>query len=249
MVSFKDIETDGNILVETNRYIHYQTLNKKIQYDSNKIVYKIMPELHTFQEDEAYLKAMHEKHGQQFLKFVFPDNINLKQDLKDYLVKQGYKIGWLELYSNKEKKFKDTNTEDIRVEVTNEENFVDFLNLSYEFDQEYGEEYATLKIESNKQQFHSDNPIQVISYYRDKPSGILLIWNQEKYVELDSFAVIESYRNKGIGSKMQAFVAKIAEQRSIILVADGEDTAKDMYKKQGYQYTGFQYEILKETET
>ncbi|CPR05043.1 acetyltransferase [Staphylococcus aureus] len=45
---------------------------------------------------------------------------------------------------------------------------------------------------------------------------------------------------------MQAFVAEIAKDKPIILVADGEDTAKDMYKRQGYIYSGFQFETLKE---
>jgi len=74
MVSFKDIETDGKVLTETNRYIHYQTLDKRIQYDSNKIVYKEMPDLDTFKADEAMLKEIHEKNNQPFLKFVFPEN-------------------------------------------------------------------------------------------------------------------------------------------------------------------------------
>jgi len=68
----------------------------------------------------------------------------------------------------------------------------------------------------------------------------------EKYVELDSFGVREIYRRLGIGTKMQAFVAEIAKDKPIILVADGEDTAKDMYKRQGYIYSGFQFETLKE---
>ena len=45
---------------------------------------------------------------------------------------------------------------------------------------------------------------------------------------------------------MQSFVANYAKGKSVILVADGEDTAKDMYKAQGYQYGGFQYVALKE---
>ncbi len=53
-------------------------------------------------------------------------------------------------------------------------------------------------------------------------------------------------RRLGIGSQMQSFVANYAKGKSVILVADGEDTAKDMYKAQGYQYGGFQYEALKE---
>ncbi len=35
------------------------------------------------------------------------------------------------------------------------------------------------------------------------------------------------------------------DSKPVILVADGEDTAKDMYAKQGYVYQSFCYQILK----
>ena len=159
---------------------------------------------------------------------------------------QGYETGWLELYINSEKNFESDDNQDVEVVLTNEDNIVDFLNVSYEQDEAYGKDYAELKVELNKEQLHSDNPIQVLSYYKGKPAGMLLIWMNKKYVELDSFGVREIYRRLGIGTIMQAFVAEIAKDKPIILVADGEDTAKDMYKRQGYIYSGFQFETLKE---
>lgn len=246
MVTFKDIETDGDILIETDRYIHYQTLNKRIQYDSNKIVYKEMPDLEMFQKDEQMLKELHEQNQQPFLKFVFPENETIDRLLATYLSEQGYEYSWLELYINYDKTFLQKCNNEVEVMETNEDNLVDFLNLSYEFDKEFGEDYAELKITTNKQQFLTVNPIQVLSYYNGKPAGILLIWNHEQYVELDSFAVDKTLRRNGIGTAMQAYVAHVAQDRPIILVADGEDSAKEMYKAQGYKYSGFQYEALKE---
>ncbi|WP_281512207.1 GNAT family N-acetyltransferase [Mammaliicoccus vitulinus] len=248
MVSFIDIVTDGDILNETDRYIQYHTLNKRIQYDSNKIVYKVMPDLNTFKKDEQMLKTLHEQHKQPFLKFVFPENHSIDSELERYLKENGYEYSWIELYINVDKDFVSKDNDNIDVVTTNEDNLVDFLNVSYEYDKKYGTDYAELKIEVSKNQLYEDNPVQVLSYYQGKPVGTLLIWNHEKYVELDSFAVREPYRKLGIGSKMQAFVADFAQDKLIILVADGEDTAKDMYKKQGYVYSGYQYEALKEYE-
>lgn len=34
-------------------------------------------------------------------------------------------------------------------------------------------------------------------------------------------------------------------KRVVVLVADGEDTPKEMYKKQNYQYYGLKYEAQK----
>lgn len=219
MISFNDIITDGDILETTNRYIHYQTLHKRIQYDSNKIVYKHMPELHTFKQDEQMLKTLHDQHKQPFLKFVFPENERLEEPLSSYLTYRGYEYSWIELYVVTPQKLLKAPYDDIEVMITDED---------------------------NKKQFNADNPIQVISYYKGKPAGILLMWDNEEYVELDSFTVREPVRRLGIGSQMQSFVANYAKDKPVILVAAGEDTAKDMYKAQGYQYGGYQYEALKE---
>ncbi|MEJ7170130.1 GNAT family N-acetyltransferase, partial [Staphylococcus epidermidis] len=43
-----------------------------------------------------------------------------------------------------------------------------------------------------------------------------------------------------------SYIGELAGQRPVILVADGEDTVKDMYLKQGYVYRSFRYQILKE---
>ena len=66
-------------------------------------------------------------------------------------------------------------------------------------------------------------------------------------MEIDGLGVMEQYRHNAIGSSIQSHVGKLAKTNPVILVADGEDTAKDMYIKQGYTYLGFRYQILKET--
>ena len=68
----------------------------------------------------------------------------------------------------------------------------------------------------------------------------------ENTIEIDGFGVLPEYQRQGIGQAMQSFVATVANNRTIILVADGEDTAKDMYLNQGYVYISYSYNILKE---
>lgn len=67
-----------------------------------------------------------------------------------------------------------------------------------------------------------------------------------KSIEIDGFGVLETYRHQGIGSTIQAYIGKLAKKKPVILVADGEDTAKDMYLKQGYTFLGYRYQIIKE---
>ncbi|NLK09625.1 MAG: GNAT family N-acetyltransferase, partial [Staphylococcus equorum] len=62
----------------------------------------------------------------------------------------------------------------------------------------------------------------------------------------DGFGVDESYQKQGIGSTMQTCVAEVADTKPIILIADGEDSAKEMYIRQGYIYISYCYQILKE---
>ena len=65
-------------------------------------------------------------------------------------------------------------------------------------------------------------------------------------VEIDELSISESYQKKGVGSHLQRFAMDQYPHKMIILVADGEDTPREMYQKQQYHYFGFQYEVLKE---
>jgi len=44
---------------------------------------------------------------------------------------------------------------------------------------------------------------------------------------------------------LQQFVWNRAGERPVILVADGNDTAREMYQKQGYKKISERYEFLK----
>ena len=45
---------------------------------------------------------------------------------------------------------------------------------------------------------------------------------------------------------MQRKIMDLFPNKTIILLADGEDTPREMYQRQNYQQQGFQYEALKE---
>lgn len=86
----------------------------------------------------------------------------------------------------------------------------------------------------------------MIGYLENKPVGIVDVIENKNSVEIDGFGVLENYQRNGIGRTMQSYIGELAGQRPVILVADGEDTVKDMYLKQGYVYRSFRYQILKE---
>ena len=87
---------------------------------------------------------------------------------------------------------------------------------------------------------------RLVAYVDNEPVGTVDVIITDETIEIDSFGVIEQFQRQGIGSTIQAYIGNLANERPVILVADGEDTAKDMYTKQGYMYQSFVYHIVKE---
>ena len=87
--------------------------------------------------------------------------------------------------------------------------------------------------------------MQIMAYYQGLPAGAVDVIIAEETAEIDGLSVKEAFQKKGIGSRLQRFVMDTFADKTIILVADGEDTPREMYQKQNYQYLGFQYEIQK----
>ena len=86
---------------------------------------------------------------------------------------------------------------------------------------------------------------RLVAYVDNEPVGTVDVIITDETIEIDSFGVIEQFQRQGIGSTIQAYIGNLANERPVILVADGEDTAKDMYTKQGYMYQSFVYHIVK----
>lgn len=93
--------------------------------------------------------------------------------------------------------------------------------------------------------YNLDDIERLVAYVNHQPVGIVDIIMTDKTIEIDGFGVLEEFQHQGIGSEIQAYVGRMANERPVILVADGKDTAKDMYLRQGYVYQGFKYHILK----
>ena len=84
-----------------------------------------------------------------------------------------------------------------------------------------------------------------MSYFRGNISGSLDVIIGQDIAEIDELYVLEAYRNKGIASAMQQFIMNTFPDKTIIVLADGEDTPREMYIKQKYRYLAFQYEVQK----
>lgn len=156
-----------------------------------------------------------------------------------------YEIGFLELYTIQPSQFPKAKNPAVDVQFVTDFNLEAFLELQYNEDLKYGETFAIQKQDLLRRQFHDRSKQQIIAYYEGIPAGSTELVEQAEIAEIDNFFVIKSFQRKGIGSQIQQFVMETFRTKTVILVADGEDTAREMYQKQNYAYQGYQYEALK----
>ena len=86
---------------------------------------------------------------------------------------------------------------------------------------------------------------QVLAFYKGVAVGYVDLIISKETVEIDDLSVGEFYQQKGIGSRLQQFAMTSYPNKTVILIADGEDTPREMYRKQNYHFIGFKYEVTK----
>lgn len=246
-ITFQNIHKIGHIIYEDALYRQYHYPEMLSRYDSNFIEWKQMPTLEEFKKIEQALHTFHQQHGQQHVKFVFPADEKIPDPITSYLKEENYNIGFLELYTIQPSQFTVAKNPNINVQPVTEKNLEDFLKLQYTEDLRYGENFATQKQTMLRRQFQEESDrYQILAYNKEGvPVGSVEVSEKEQTAEIDNLFVIESNQRKGIGGQLQRHVMDQFPDKTIILVADGEDTPRNMYQKQNYKFQGFQYEVLK----
>ncbi|EPD48061.1 hypothetical protein HMPREF1208_02102 [Staphylococcus sp. HGB0015] len=247
-IQMNSIYTEGEIVESNERYTIYAKPSRPLAYDANKWIYHQMPDPLTLKADMLQQQVMHQNIGAAHLQFEFPENVKPKPSMMQFLRAQGFQLGCLELYVIEANMLRQLKGKPIRMTRVTTNHVEDFLQVASPLNLPYGEDYdAEFRDAVRKYIELGERPLNYyVAYLDDQPVGILNLIEKEGTVEIDGFAVAEQYRGQGIGSSMQAKVGEIAGKRPVILVADAEDTAKEMYIKQGYTYVSFQYSALKE---
>jgi GNAT superfamily N-acetyltransferase len=240
-LTFEHIYNSGIVIERNDVFEHRHDAGILSRYDSNFIQFLEMPTLLQLQQAEQYLKAFHEARGQHFLKFKFPANEVPPKALVDYLKK--YTVGYLELYAIDPMQFQAVSTE-AEVKFVDDDDLAEFLQMQYNEDIHFGAQYAAEKQGFLLRQRQKPGHHQLLAYKNGQPVGSVELIETDKTIEIDNFYVLATKRGQGIGAAIQQFIMQYAEEKVVILVADGQDTVRDMYKKQGYCYYGFQYEAL-----
>ena len=245
-ITLNNIFQPGNIYAEDEDKVIYLTPQIPLVFDANKWVYKQMPSIKQWKADIATQTHMHKQQSSNHLTFTFPENIELDQQWIALINQEQFELGLMELYAIEPQNFKKYVDSEVEVKVVDEHTIDDYISVHSQFAAPYGEEYVRESSNMIKNQYINDAKTRLIAYKQGVPAGILDLIIDETTVEIDGFGVLACHQRQGVGSVMQSFVAELAMQKPLILIADGEDSAKEMYVKQGYVFISFCYHIVKE---
>ena len=244
--TFEHIYNPGHIIAENALYLHIHYPEMLTRYDSNFLAFKKQPTLEEFIEAAGFLREFHQAKGQKHVKFLLPQDHKPSEELMDYCKQEGYDVGFNELYSIAPDQFPSVEVNpDIDVKEVGSEEFQDYLSFQYEQDLDYGPDFADQKVDMHKRNFENPRIMQLLAFYKGTPAGSVDVIIEEDSAEIDGLMVHESFQKKGIGSRLQRYVMERFPDTFIILVADGEDTPRQMYQKQNYRCLGFRYEVQK----
>jgi len=114
--------------------------------------------------------------------------------------------------------------------------FEDFLSLNFEEDLTHSKELAEHKTDVYTDQFQQNHVEFLLASIDGQPVGSLILITSDDYLEVDNVLTVKAFRKMGVASTMLDFVMHLAKQneKEVILIADAEDTPKEMYLKQGF---------------
>lgn len=247
MITFDNITSKTTLIEENEFYKLYHNHDARFMYDYNFMRLKYQPTLEEFKLIEKILLEFHEDMEMDHVKFYWPEDYGFTEPLVEYLSTNGYGIEILELYALEPKDFLSSRSNpSVTVEFVIEETLEDFKRINRVQDVNINETFAQQKQELYDLDFDDSSVQQIIAYLDSQPVGGVDLLVREETVEIDNFFVLEEFQKQGIGTEIQKFIMDAAGSRTVILVADAEDTPKDMYLKQNYTYLSYQVGALKE---
>lgn len=248
MITFQAIHQFGTPIEQTPNYTYYHLQQVLDRYDSNFLALHQMPSINELKQHIEYVKNKAIYYDQNHAKLVFPANEQLPEEVRDYLLAQQYELSFLELYAINPQQFaRKTPPEHVDICFLTERYNEEFLQFLYNDLSHWGKRYAASMLHLYATLIEQGEIQIVIALLEDEIVGATTVFTSEHFVEIDNFFVYEPYQKRGIGRAIQQFVMDYAKEKTVILVAEGEDTPKEMYRRQGYQYYGFQYAALNNT--
>lgn len=246
--SFDNIQQCATKALVTPLFTHFQNNAAPFMYAENFIQFHQVPTLADFIDALAYLKSNHAQNGQRFIKVVWPEDHEIPQDIISHLGSNDFSLDVLELYAATPETFiptREASPRSIQVDWVKDTNRDGYLTVSASGAREVSEAFAEQKLPITLKKFTSAGFHPIVAVVEGQAAGSIDLYITDDTIEIDSFYVLPSFRRKGIGTALQEFVMAHADGRTVLLVADASDTAREMYNRQNYTYLSFRYELLK----
>lgn len=242
MITFDHVYRYSNLIDENEFFQQYFNEYLPYRYDSNFFILKYQPTLAEFELIENMQLAFHEEEELEHLKFYWPQDKGFTPEIVAYFEESGYQIEMLELFQIDPNEFSIKVPSNIHVSPVSEHELADFKQLNYPQDLTYGSLFADMKQDLYTSVIEADFICPLIAYINGTPVGSLIALIGQTTIEIDDLYVSEEFRNKGVATALQTAVMTIAKEKKkqVILVADADDTPREMYLKQGYAFTGYQ---------
>ena len=248
-LSFQTPKNFSDLVEINDLFSQYSKLEFPHYYDLNFIQLHFNPT----REEFLLLENIHEDYqlseGQKHLKFFWPENTGLFVDVLEYLSQENYELGKLELLHLTPNQFTQTSSNPhASIQEVTLHTLDAFIDLNSQADMEAGEDFALNKQDFYRYQFDLPEVSFWLAFIEDEPVGSLILISSQEYLEVDNVLTAVPWRKKGIASELITKVAEIAisDQKEVILLADAEDSPREMYFKQGFQVVATQIHALKE---
>ncbi|WP_080146873.1 GNAT family N-acetyltransferase [Marinilactibacillus piezotolerans] len=248
MNEFNLLHTHSTMIDENEFFEQFFNENLPERYDSNFFRLKYQPTIAEFELIEQMQLVYHLDAGLKHLKFYWPPNKGFTPEIVSYFEQEGYQIEMLELYSIEPAQFKAGKTDsEITIEPLSAQILKDFYQVNEPADRLHGQEFVNLKRRMYAAMVDDPAIVPYIAFIDGTAVGTVTAIVGDKTVEIDDLLTSENYRHQGVATALQKQVMQLAEsqQKRVILVADGDDTPREMYLKQNYMFIGYQLGALK----
>lgn len=248
MIDLTIFKHHSTVVDENEFFVQYLSESYPWRYDSNFFILKFQPYLQEFKLIEEMQLVSHRQNQMNHLRFFWPLNTGLTNEVTNYFNREAYMLDLLELYSIEPTSFKPSKGNDhVTVEIVNDQTLNAFKSFNYPSDKEYGLEFANKKRTFYDDLLENEHSRLYIATINHTVVGSLLTFESKQFIEIDDVLVHEDYRHQKIATSLQLKVMEEATEKdkTVILIADGEDSVKDMYQRQGYKLHGYHIGALK----
>jgi len=228
------IFSGANIIYEDNFLIQYKSLFSYYFYEQNFFQFKCLVNSKKLETIEHY--AISTKTSDALL-FKLPINVSPSTEVLDFFNCREYSKDKFINYLLSPKRFvKKNNSSDYIIKKVDSKNIEDYLKIKWEQDIELGDIFATENRSFFKKVILNENFNSYIAVLKENNQivGFIDTTHHEQNVEIYDLFVLHNYRNNYVASTL---IETIVNNNSslISVVADDNDTPKEMYQKLGFK--------------